>query len=614
MTNLKDSKATTAHSSAGPLAKQGVTQEYELTYAVKTRESDVIANTLAAPLQKVRAFNSDNCFTDGWVNSLIFGDNLLALKNLYENPKVKGKVKLIYIDPPFATSQDFMKDKEKAYRDKVVGAEFLEFIRKRIIFMRELLDTDGSIYVHLDQKKGHYVKVLLDEIFQENNFQNEIIWSYRTGGSGKGKWSQKHDNIFFYSKSSTPLFNLQKEKSYTKSKNRKAGKVDYGGGTAEFFEDEIGVYNWVNARDVWDISYINSQADERLDYPTQKPEALLERIIMASSSEGDLVLDAFAGSGTTLAVAEKMKRRWIGIDCGKLSVYTIQKRILNLTERVGGKGAALQAKSFTLYNSGLYDWSQVRQMNFEDYRDFVLMLFQVREERHLVHGVEVDGYIGIHNAYVWNHTEETTAKLDANFVQSLHSALGGKGGSSFYIIAPASVFSFYEDEIRHDDTTYKTLRVPQSIITELLKRGVTLNQPTSKEDINQIVDSVGFDFIQVPEVETTCSFEKPKEDTLLNQDKDEFVIRIKTFRSRTLAHGPEELRNYETLSMVMIDFNYDGEVFDLDAVFYAEDLKPDFEVRLENTLLGKKIMAIYLDVYGNEKKEVFHPKDFDKQA
>lgn len=588
-------------------------KEYELTYAGKAREEDIIADTLAAPLQEVRTFNSDNKFDDDWTNKLIFGDNLMALKNLYEDPKIKGKVKLIYIDPPFATKQDFMKDEEKAYRDKIVGSKFLEFARKRFAFLKELLAQDGAIYVHLDQKKGHYIKVLLDEMFVESNFQNEIIWSYRTGGSGKGKWSQKHDNIFFYSRTDSPIFNLQKEKAYTKSKNRKAGIVDYGGGMAEFFEDEDGVYNWVNARDVWDISYINSQAAERLDYPTQKPEALLEKIVRASSNEGDIILDAFAGSGTTLAVAEKLKRKWIGIDCGKLAIYTMQKRMLNLQKEIGQKGVPLSTKTFTLYNAGLYDWAEVKKLDFGHYRNFVLKLFQVREEKHDVRGIEVDGYIGNENAYLWNHTKEKKAKLDFDFVKSLHNALSGKGGEVFYIIAPTNAFAFYEDEIKHDDTVYKTLRVPQSVITELIKRGGdTIKQPTSEQDVNDTIDAVGFDFIQVPQVETEYKIAKPKAATLLNQKTKECVIKIKTFKSRTLTKSPEEFENFETLSMVMVDYNYDGKVFDLDEVFYADTIKPDFEVRFDGGKLDKQMMVIYLDIYGNEKKEILSLKDFGK--
>ena len=167
-----------------------VTKDYKLIYKGKESKEKIIANTLAAPFQKVRSFNSNNKFEDGWQNMLIFGDNLLALKTLYEDQrgenkyKTKNKIKLIYIDPPFATKQDFMKDREKAYRDKIIGSQFIEFLRKRLILLREILADDGSIYVHLDWKKGHYIKAIMDEVFGEHNFQKRDSLGYYRQLSG----------------------------------------------------------------------------------------------------------------------------------------------------------------------------------------------------------------------------------------------------------------------------------------------------------------------------------------------------------------------------------------------------------------------------------------------
>jgi hypothetical protein len=194
-------------------------KEYELKYWVKEREENIIANTYASPLQKVKTFNSDEVIEhedfirnnetkqkfSGWYNKLIFWDNLQVLKTLLIDEKLQRQIKenwwikLIYIDPPFATKSDFISWKwEKAYSDKVAWAEFIEFIRKRIVLMRELLADDGSIYVHLDWKKSHYIKVLMDEVFWENNFRNEIIWSYSTLWRPKDRFAQKHDNILVY--------------------------------------------------------------------------------------------------------------------------------------------------------------------------------------------------------------------------------------------------------------------------------------------------------------------------------------------------------------------------------------------------------------------------------
>ena len=154
----------------------------------------------------------------------------------------------------------------------------------------------------------------MDDLFGQQNFRNEIVWGYRTGGASKKVFSKKHDIILFYTKTNNYAFYPQKEKSYTKSKSRKPGVINYGGGIAEFFQDDCGVFNYVNMRDIWEISYVGSTSPERTGYPTQKPLALLERIIKASANENDLVLDPFCGCATACVAAEKLQRQWIGID------------------------------------------------------------------------------------------------------------------------------------------------------------------------------------------------------------------------------------------------------------------------------------------------------------
>lgn len=348
------------------------TKDYKLVYKGKARKEDIIANTPAAPLQKIRSFNSDNQFEDDWSNMLIFGDNLLALKTIYEDQqgpniyKTKNKIKLIYIDPPFATKQDFMKDREKAYRDKIIGAQFIEFLRKRLVLLREILADDGSICLHIDWKKGHYLKAILDEVFGEHNFVNEVIWHYRRWSAPSNNLQNMHDTILIYAKNDQDriynkifvdatkvhqrkfnkgydqnVVNINGKKQpqlivYDKEKVEslvKAGKFN----TDKFARIVYKEDKRVLASDVFtDIDYINSQAFEREGYPTQKPEKLLQRFIEAhTSNDTDIVLDCFAGSGTTPVVAEKLERRWISIDCGKLSVYTTQKRLIDLTSNIG---------------------------------------------------------------------------------------------------------------------------------------------------------------------------------------------------------------------------------------------------------------------------------------
>ena len=249
-------------------------------------------------------------------NRLIWGDNLHVMRTLPSE-----SVDLIYIDPPFFSNRVYNviwgdELEERSFSDIWEGGldGYLIWLNARLYEMKRLLKPAGSIYVHCDWHASHYIKVEMDKLFGYEHFRNEVIWSYRTGGSSKSSFAKKHDVILSYSRSNRPTFVQQKEKAYTKSKSRKPGVHNYGAGTAEFFQDEGGVYNFVNMRDVWEIPYINSQAQERVGYPTQKPETLIERIIKASSHEGDVVLDAFVGGGTTAVVAQRLGRRWIAMD------------------------------------------------------------------------------------------------------------------------------------------------------------------------------------------------------------------------------------------------------------------------------------------------------------
>jgi DNA modification methylase len=605
-----------------------IPKEYELKYAEKGRKEEILSTTKAAPLQKVRTFNNGNRFEDNWENQLILGDNLKVLKTLCEDPNVRGKVRLIYIDPPFATKRDFMQNEVKAYEDKVVGSAFIEFLRKRLIFMRELLADDGLIYIHLDMKKMHYIKVIADEIFGEHNFRNEIVWGYKTGGVSTRFWPRKHDTLLMYSKGSNWNHNAPKKREWyekpfmnpsflvpehlnAKEKTEVIKALDANQPLNDKFKTKLfkQYYADVYVRDVWDHDETKTEAAASSGYPTQKPEGLLERIIRTSSTEGDLVLDAFAGSGTTLAVAEKLGRKWIGIDCGKLSIYTVQSRMLNLKEEIGNKGKALKHKPFAVYNAGLYDYKSIEEMNFSTYRDFMLQLFQVRDKKHQINGVEVDGLIKTRSVLLWKHKDDKNLTIGDDFIQSLHKALGGKGGSIFYVIAPNSAISFAEDKKEIGDTEYRFLRIPQSIIDELIAtNGASLLQPRSAGNINDTVEALAFDFIRTPDVKRTLKIVRPKDENLLNLGKKMGQIKISKFESHGLGK-PTDLDDFNYLSMVMIDNNYNGKIFNLSEVVFAESIV-DGEVYFEFESVGKELMFIYLDIYGNEFREVVQSSDF----
>jgi site-specific DNA-methyltransferase (adenine-specific)/adenine-specific DNA-methyltransferase len=272
-----------------------------------------------------------------WKNLLYHGDNLAVLKKLQKNPDVKGKIQLIYIDPPFATARDFFgKNGEKSYSDKLVADKFLVFLEERLLLMKELLAKNGSIFVHLDQRMSHRVKLLLDDIFGEKNFRNEIIWNYVSGGISNKFFAKKHDSIFFYTTTDDYTFHPQKErtKSYKKSSILRDEKGEYVWYLRPNVNPSVpnGVKTYLDkyVQDVWDIPIVNPMAAERTGYPTQKPEPLLKRIILATTNKEDLVADFFAGSGTTGIVAEKLNRRWLMSDKGTHAIDVIKERLATI--------------------------------------------------------------------------------------------------------------------------------------------------------------------------------------------------------------------------------------------------------------------------------------------
>lgn len=289
------------------------------------------------------------------MNRLIYGDNLLAMQALLAGdpqtglPSLRGKVDLVYIDPPFDSKADYRTRltlpggdinqkpttiEQFAYADtwKDGTVSYLRMLYPRLVLMRELLSDHGSIYVHIDWHVGHYVKVLMDEIFGKANFVNEIVWHYHTGMRVKTHWNRKHDVILMYSKTKDNIiFNQQTE---TRIYPFKPSMASDGGAVIEEILNRDGVRTGIfkstlMSRDVWDISQVFNMSKEYAGYATQKPEALLERIIKASSNVGDLVCDFFGGSGTMAAVAERLGRRWITSDIGKPATLVIRKRLID---------------------------------------------------------------------------------------------------------------------------------------------------------------------------------------------------------------------------------------------------------------------------------------------
>lgn len=340
----------------------------------------------------------------GWTNKLIWGDNKLILSSLKNGPLRKqieeqGGLKLIYIDPPFDVGADFSMKveigedeltkrpsvlEEVAYRDTWgKGTDsFISMIYERLRLMHGLLADDGSIYVHCDWRVNSYMRLVLDEIFGKENFRNEIVWHYQTyQGQVKSYFPRKHDTILFYTKSSDYKFDLLKDTNVEQTidftrwndylnENNEITGANYPVTDSRF----KGYYNRFvkenhrkpgpndvilrlegNTIDsVWNVKALDPKdLGEKVDYPTQKPERFIERVIKASSNEGDLVADFFVGSGTTAAVAEKLGRKWICSDLGRFGVHTTRKRLINVQRELKKEGKNFRA--FEILNLGKYE-------------------------------------------------------------------------------------------------------------------------------------------------------------------------------------------------------------------------------------------------------------------
>lgn len=358
----------------------------------------------------------------GWTNKLIWGDNKLILSSLANGPlreqiEKQGGIKLIYIDPPFAVGADFSYQillnggddevtkkpsviEEIAYRDtwgKGISS-YLTMMYERIKIMHSLLADDGSIYVHCDWRVIGYLKFILDEIFGSNNLIREIIWNRGNPSGGKSaanNWIHSHDTIVYYSKlRENKIFNKLYQ-AYTPEyiaerfiHNDNNGKGSYrlqGNDNRKQYLSESKGKAYTS---VWDLPDINVMALEKLDYPTQKPEALLERIIKASSNEGDLVADFFCGSGTTAAVAEKLKRKWITTDIGRFSIHTARKRLIQVQREL--KKINQPYHAFEVLNLGKYERQHFFGIPAGLPKKEQEKLFEQKQEKYI--SLIIDGY------------------------------------------------------------------------------------------------------------------------------------------------------------------------------------------------------------------------------
>ncbi|MBN2373560.1 site-specific DNA-methyltransferase [bacterium] len=630
-----------------------------LEYAGKRSKATILAEAGAgigaAPLQNVRCFGDVK--NGQWRNLIVQGDNLQFLKTCYKNvdplikDKVKGKVKLIYIDPPFATKSEFGgREGERSYADKIDAAEFIEALRERLIYLRELLADDGSIYLHLDNKMSHYAKVMMDEVFGKDNFRNEIFVSRIK--KNVNEYEMAHslnidlDNILFYSKTEKTkidqpkidsdkkhrwhsfeasgvrngmdyeLFGFKPKTgnhwrwSYNRAQiaiqdrllrpNHRTGKPEYLV-TKDF---EILGTNW---SDLTGYSFRNN-------YPTEKSETLISRIILASSNPDDLVLDCFAGSGTTAAVAEKFGRRWIACDFGKHAIYTMQRRMLRIAESKAladekdasgkvivkkGEPYRKEPKPFCIISSGAYDFSHVMDLrkHKDTYIDFVLGLFQLSRDDDKVRKYKLANIYALKDGDpvevypVWDDQFLKEVKIDEEYLRGIISQSGGRLKGDYFIITPESCANVGDTVLKNQDgkdVNFQMLTFPYKVLEDISRTLELQEQPSSQDNVNNLITSTAFYF---------------NEDVTLKARRVKEGLQITEFETRILNKEGRRFDGITGLAMLLVDLDYEpGKPFDMDVTVFAKEISEDGLVKVDN--LTKKVGLIAIDKHGNESKPI----------
>lgn len=398
-----------------PLSRMKTELVWEGKYDEFGNRREVNVAGLAMPLQKIETideprsraeeqgslFDTTKAHRDDFRNRLIWGDNKLVMASLLQ--EFRGKIDLVYIDPPFDVGADFtmnvaigdgthVAEKDQsllemvAYRDTWgKGSDsYLQMLSERLLLMKDLLSSTGSIFVHCDWHMSHMIRLLLESVFGRERFVNEIVWHYYNKMQGNvGHFPKNHDIIFWYRNGSSFKYNPQREDRQETTKqikrvwDKKKGKIVNAKGP-----DGKVIYIDSDSRGVDSVWYLSmlqpADKSENLGYATQKPETLIGRIIAAASDEGDLIADFFCGSGTTMAVAEQLGRRWVGCDLGRFSIHTTRKRLIELQRDLHSEGKPY--RSFDLYNLGRYErqWWQKEALKGADdeHRSVVLSFFK----------------------------------------------------------------------------------------------------------------------------------------------------------------------------------------------------------------------------------------------
>ena len=615
-------------------------------------------NELVLPRKDVSGFfrgqvpnipNAFNAALDGstWMNRLVYGDNLLTMQALLAGdpqtglPSLRGKVDLIYIDPPFDSKADYrtpitlpnMKCSQKptvieqfAYADtwEEGTISYLKMIYPRLVLMKELLSEKGCIYVHIDWHICHYLKLVLDDIFGKENFRNEIIWYYPGRERlSLAKFQSKHDVIYFYAKCDktqiNPITKQWTREERIKALRRKIHKDEDG---REWFWETRGQANGIEPykryldeyvekggalNDVWgDIQFLRGNHPERTHYETQKPEALLERIIKASSNEGDLVCDFFGGSGTTAAVAERLGRRWITCDIGKPASLVMRKRFIDqevnpfLYQSIGD----YQKEAF-------HNNKKLRRVG--DLSQVVLGLFgalpfspeQVSDRNF--------GYVKGTRTLVMVDSPNrlTTAATVRRAVEAKASLLGGDW-DKVIVLGWNFAFDISQAIEKYKNSNVEVLVIPPDLLDKLSKKGF------KKLIADKTVRFSSLQYLVVNPVEVTVN----------GNGEDELDISLSNYVLLSPDNIPLDDKDKEKLQQVMeqdplslieywsIDPDYDGDTFRSTWQDYRENVDNDsdplhcvYSTRLHMPHKAeRKVCVKAVDVFGFESQVILDVK------
>lgn len=358
-------------------------------------------------------------------NRLFFGDNLHVMRSLPSE-----SIDLIYIDPPFFSQKNYNvlfgdQNELRSFRDIWDGGMngYLIWLNARLYEMKRLLRPTGSLLVHLDWHASHYVKVELDKLFGYERLQNEIVWCYRGGGVSRSRFARKHDVIVWYTRGAEWHFNPQYTE-YSESTKAVTGRTG-----RRVNKSSIDLERGAHMPDWWsDVNSLQTWSAERIGYPTQKPEPLLQRVITACSEEGAVVADFFCGGGTTPTVAQRLGRRWIACDISRVAVSLTADRVAKVVEEqqdeAKRKGASITVPDFEVAHWGVYEVTGLAKMAEQDFRGFVLAAYEARPEST---GAAIHGYKGAEPVFVGAPDPEVQVRKEQ--VAEFANAVMGRRGS-----------------------------------------------------------------------------------------------------------------------------------------------------------------------------------------